>query len=203
MDELAGRLRPRSDRAADPQRARRRPGVRQSVVDRAALWVPAGGRAPLRLGAARSRARVAPAGRLADRHRRRQLDLSRLCAARDRRPRSRVRPDGRYAVRIGAADIGTGTWTALAQIAADALGCPGRGHSAGDRRYRLCPMATVAGGSSGITSWGSAIVAAARAFRAPQRPRHGAEAEPPETPEDAESELRACIPSARNSPRCG
>jgi xanthine dehydrogenase YagR molybdenum-binding subunit len=34
----------------------------------------------------------------------------------------RVGPDGRYTVMIGAADIGTGTWTALTQIAADALG---------------------------------------------------------------------------------
>src|SRR5205085_7825865 len=33
----------------------------------------------------------------------------------------RVGPDGRYAVLIGAADIGTGTWTTLTQIAADAL----------------------------------------------------------------------------------
>jgi CO/xanthine dehydrogenase Mo-binding subunit len=33
----------------------------------------------------------------------------------------RVTPDGRYAVSIGAADIGTGTWTALIQIAPDAL----------------------------------------------------------------------------------
>ncbi len=32
--------------------------------------------------------------------------------------------DGRYRVRIGAADIGTGTCTALTQIAADALRCP-------------------------------------------------------------------------------
>ena len=30
---------------------------------------------------------------------------------------------GRFAVQIGAADIGTGTWTTLTQIAADMLGC--------------------------------------------------------------------------------
>lgn len=72
--------------------------------------------------------------------------------------------DQRYTVDIGAADIGTGTWTALTQIAADALDCP-----TDTVRLRIgdsdLPAATVAGGSSGISSWGSAIVAAARAFR--------------------------------------
>jgi len=93
---------------------------------------------------------------------------------------------GRYAVRIGAVDIGTGTWTALSQIAADALGCP-----VGSIRLEIgdtdLPMATVEGGSAGITSWGSAVVAAARAFR----DEHGAEpaegtqaqAEMPENPD--------------------
>jgi xanthine dehydrogenase YagR molybdenum-binding subunit len=77
--------------------------------------------------------------------------------------------DQRYVVRIGAADIGTGTWTALAQIAADALGCPLAAIrlEIGDTAL---PTATVEGGSSGINCWGSAIVAAARAFR----DRHGA-----------------------------
>jgi xanthine dehydrogenase YagR molybdenum-binding subunit len=84
----------------------------------------------------------------------------------------RYGPDQRYHVRIGAADIGTGTWTALTQIAADALGCPVEAiHlEVGDTDL---PMATVEGGSSGISSWGSAIVAAARAFR----DRHGADPE--------------------------
>jgi xanthine dehydrogenase YagR molybdenum-binding subunit len=74
------------------------------------------------------------------------------------------RPGGRYAVQIGAADIGTGTWTALTQIAADALGCDTDAVELqiGDTDL---PSASVAGGSSGITSWGTAIVAAARAFR--------------------------------------
>jgi xanthine dehydrogenase YagR molybdenum-binding subunit len=78
--------------------------------------------------------------------------------------------DQRYVVRIGAADIGTGTWTALSQIAADALGCPLEAiHlEIGDTAL---PTASVEGGSSGINCWGSAIVAAARAFRA----RHGAD----------------------------
>ncbi|HET8728501.1 MAG TPA: xanthine dehydrogenase family protein molybdopterin-binding subunit [Alphaproteobacteria bacterium] len=95
--------------------------------------------------------------------------------------------DQRYVVRIGAADIGTGTWTALTQIAADALGCPVEAVrlEIGDTDL---PMATVAGGSSGITSWGSAIVAAARAFREEHgaAPAGGTEttAEMPENPGD-------------------
>lgn len=72
--------------------------------------------------------------------------------------------DGSYTVSIGAADLGTGTWTALTQIAADALGC-----DTASVRLRIgdtdLPSASVAGGSSGISSWGSAVVAAARAFR--------------------------------------
>jgi len=77
---------------------------------------------------------------------------------------------GRYAVRIGAVDIGTGAWTALSQIAADALNCPVEAIALeiGDTNL---PMASVAGGSSGITCWGSAIVGAARAFR----DEHGAD----------------------------
>jgi xanthine dehydrogenase YagR molybdenum-binding subunit len=76
----------------------------------------------------------------------------------------RVGPDGRYSVLIGAADIGTGTWTALTQIAADALEVP-----IDDVDLRIgdtaLPMASLAGGSSGITSWGSAIVETARQLR--------------------------------------
>jgi xanthine dehydrogenase YagR molybdenum-binding subunit len=82
-------------------------------------------------------------------------------------PGSRARIEhtaGCYDVFIGAADIGTGTWTALAQVAADALGV---GYD--DVRLHLgdtsLPMASVEGGSAGIASWGSTVVAAARAFR--------------------------------------
>jgi xanthine dehydrogenase YagR molybdenum-binding subunit len=82
--------------------------------------------------------------------------------------RIRYEGDGRYAVEIGAVDIGTGTWTALTQISADALEV-----SVDDINLRIgdteLPLASVAGGSSGITSWGSAIFEAARAFRE----RHG------------------------------
>lgn len=73
--------------------------------------------------------------------------------------------DGRYTVRIGAADLGTGTWTVLTQIAADALERPFETVTVeiGDTDF---PMATVAGGSAGTASWGSTLVETARAFRA-------------------------------------
>jgi xanthine dehydrogenase YagR molybdenum-binding subunit len=98
----------------------------------------------------------------------------------------RYEGEGRYAVEIGAADIGTGTWTALTQISADALGV-----GVGDIDLRIgdttLPRASVEGGSTGITLWGSTIFEAARAFRE----RHGhdpsegdqAEAETPDNPE--------------------
>jgi xanthine dehydrogenase YagR molybdenum-binding subunit len=71
---------------------------------------------------------------------------------------------GRYVARIGAADLGTGAWTVLPQITADALGVPSEDVDVliGDTDH---PTASVAGGSSGTSSWGSALVAAARAFR--------------------------------------
>lgn len=97
--------------------------------------------------------------------------------------------DARHVVQIGAVDIGTGTWTALTQIAADALGC----HpddvdlQIGDTDL---PPASAEGGSSGISSWGATIHAAAQAFRAEHgdRPRPGASttAEQPEN-DDAEN----------------
>jgi xanthine dehydrogenase YagR molybdenum-binding subunit len=71
---------------------------------------------------------------------------------------------GRYITEIGAADLGTGAWTVLPQIAADALDVPVEYVEVriGDTRY---PVASVAGGSSGTNTWGSAIVQAAREFR--------------------------------------
>ena len=77
----------------------------------------------------------------------------------------RVGPDGRYTVSIAAADIGTGTWTTLPQIAADALGV-----AVDDIDLQIgdsaLPPASSAGFSSGIHCWGSAIVAAAEQLRA-------------------------------------
>lgn len=78
--------------------------------------------------------------------------------------RVRYRADGRYEVGIGAAELGTGTWTSLTQIAAEALGCPKESVmlAIGDTDE---PNATIAGGSSGTASWGGAIIAAADEFR--------------------------------------
>ena len=94
---------------------------------------------------------------------------------------------GRYAVQIGAVDIGTGTWTALTQIAADALGCEMTAVELqiGDTDL---PAASVEGGSSGISSWGRAIVAAARALRREhgERPAVGA-ASTADAPDNEES----------------
>jgi xanthine dehydrogenase YagR molybdenum-binding subunit len=102
--------------------------------------------------------------------------------------------EGRYLVQIGAADIGTGTWTTLTQIAADALGCdvPAVELQIGDSAL---PDASVAGGSSGINSWGRAIVAAARRFRGDHGdpPAVGASstAEAPENPESGQYTLQS------------
>ncbi|WP_138843755.1 xanthine dehydrogenase family protein molybdopterin-binding subunit [Rhodococcus pyridinivorans] len=71
--------------------------------------------------------------------------------------------EGRYSVRIGATDLGTGAWTTLTLIAADALGCRPEDVDLeiGDSAL---PNGTVAGGSSGTSSWGTAIVTAAEQF---------------------------------------
>jgi xanthine dehydrogenase YagR molybdenum-binding subunit len=71
----------------------------------------------------------------------------------------------RYRVQIDATDIGTGAWTILTQIAADALEVPLE-HVYLEIGDSSLPQAFVAGGSSGTASWGSAIVAAARKLRA-------------------------------------
>lgn len=80
------------------------------------------------------------------------------------RARIRYAGAGRFEVLIGAVDIGTGTWTALTQIAADALDVPTASIDLGIGDTTL-PTASVEGGSSGITCWGSAIVSTARAFK--------------------------------------
>jgi xanthine dehydrogenase YagR molybdenum-binding subunit len=85
--------------------------------------------------------------------------------------------NGRYIGEIGAADLGTGAWTVLPQITADALGVSDADVDVriGDTRY---PVASVAGGSSGTNTWGSAMVVAAREFRRKfgDRPEDGDEA---------------------------
>ena len=100
--------------------------------------------------------------------------------------RIRYEGDGRYAVETGATDIGTGTWTALTQISADALGVSVESIDLhiGDTEL---PFGSVEGGSSGITTWGSTIFAAAREFREKhgEEPSEGAtvEAGMPDNPE--------------------
>ncbi|WIM99309.1 xanthine dehydrogenase family protein molybdopterin-binding subunit [Actinoplanes oblitus] len=82
--------------------------------------------------------------------------------------RVRALPDGGYEVAIGAADLGTGARTVLAQIAADELDVP-------VERVRIrigdstLPAASVAGGSSGSASWGWAVTGACRLLRAEDR----------------------------------
>ncbi|MEV7967930.1 xanthine dehydrogenase family protein molybdopterin-binding subunit [Sphaerisporangium sp. NPDC088356] len=72
---------------------------------------------------------------------------------------ARAEPDGGYTVRIAAADIGTGARTILTQIAADALRTsPGMVEvEIGDSEL---PRASLAGGSMGSASWGTAVVRA-------------------------------------------
>jgi xanthine dehydrogenase YagR molybdenum-binding subunit len=86
--------------------------------------------------------------------------------------RVRVDRSGSYIVSIDGSDMGTGAWTALTQIAADALAVP-------LERVRLeigdsaLPPAGPAGGSSGTSSWGAAIVEAARTLRARLHDEYG------------------------------
>jgi xanthine dehydrogenase YagR molybdenum-binding subunit len=81
---------------------------------------------------------------------------------------ARREDDGSYVVRLSAADIGTGSRTALTQIAADVLEVgPEQVHvELGDSAF---PAAPVAGGSMGTASFGSAVVKACRGLRASPR----------------------------------
>ncbi|MGX6449412.1 xanthine dehydrogenase family protein molybdopterin-binding subunit, partial [Patulibacter sp. S7RM1-6] len=67
---------------------------------------------------------------------------------------ARARPGGRFAIEVGAADIGTGARTVLGQIAADALGVALERVDVAIGDSAL-PPAPVAGGSAGTASWGS------------------------------------------------
>jgi xanthine dehydrogenase YagR molybdenum-binding subunit len=77
----------------------------------------------------------------------------------------RVLADGTAVVRTAASDIGPGTYTAMTQIAADALGLPVERvrFELGDSRM---PRAPVEGGSMTVASVGSAVHEAATAARA-------------------------------------
>jgi xanthine dehydrogenase YagR molybdenum-binding subunit len=76
-----------------------------------------------------------------------------------------IRVDGRAVVRSGTADLGTGQYTVMTQVASDALGMsPERvAFELGDTNL---PFAFVAGGSSGARSVGPAVRIAAEAARA-------------------------------------
>jgi len=74
-------------------------------------------------------------------------------------------PDGSFIVQSGSQDIGTGTYTVMTQVAADALGvAPSRVRfELGDTRL---PHAPVSGGSMSAASVGPAVQAACRQLRA-------------------------------------
>jgi xanthine dehydrogenase YagR molybdenum-binding subunit len=77
---------------------------------------------------------------------------------------ARAEADGTYTIRLGAADIGTGARTVLAQIAADCLEADVASVRVeiGDTEL---PAAPLAGGSMGTASWGSAVAKACAALR--------------------------------------
>jgi xanthine dehydrogenase YagR molybdenum-binding subunit len=78
--------------------------------------------------------------------------------------RATLHSDGRLEVATAATDIGTGTWTILAQVGAEAFGLPIERVTSqiGDS---LLPTAPVAGGSWTAASAGSAVLAACRAVQ--------------------------------------
>jgi xanthine dehydrogenase YagR molybdenum-binding subunit len=78
--------------------------------------------------------------------------------------RAVLQPDGVFVVQSGSQDIGTGTYTVMTQVAADALGVPpGRVRfELGDTRL---PPAPVSGGSMSAASVGPAVQAACRQLR--------------------------------------
>jgi xanthine dehydrogenase YagR molybdenum-binding subunit len=75
-----------------------------------------------------------------------------------------LQPDGSAVVRAGTQDIGTGTYTVMTQVAADALGLPVDRvrFELGDTRF---PETPVSGGSQTVASVGSAVHAACMALR--------------------------------------
>ena len=78
---------------------------------------------------------------------------------------ARIKPDGTALVQAGTQDIGTGTYTIMTQVAADALGMPVEKvtFELGDTRF---PPTPVSGGSATASSTGSAVKLACAAARA-------------------------------------
>jgi xanthine dehydrogenase YagR molybdenum-binding subunit len=98
---------------------------------------------------------------------------------------ARILPDGRAWVRAGSQDLGTGTYTVMTQVAADALGISPR-HVRFELGDTEMPETPVSGGSQTAASVGSAVQAAAiaarnkvveLAIRDAQSPLHGASAD--------------------------
>jgi xanthine dehydrogenase YagR molybdenum-binding subunit len=77
---------------------------------------------------------------------------------------ARLKPDGTALVQCGTQDIGTGTYTIMTQIAADALGLPldKVTFELGDTKF---PPSTVSGGSATASSAGSSVKQACLAAR--------------------------------------
>jgi xanthine dehydrogenase YagR molybdenum-binding subunit len=75
-----------------------------------------------------------------------------------------LRPDGRVQVQCATHDLGTGTWTLLAQVAADALDLPPR-RIALEIGDSALPQAPVSGGSMSAASAGNAVWAVCEALR--------------------------------------
>jgi xanthine dehydrogenase YagR molybdenum-binding subunit len=110
-----------------------------------------------------------------------------------------VDADGWYRVDIDAVDIGTGARTALALVAAEALGVPDDVVDVriGDTRW---PDAMGAGGSMGTASWSWAVAGACRALRADVDERGGVvPAEGLTASVDTQSEVAALPDLARYS----
>jgi len=78
---------------------------------------------------------------------------------------ARLMPDGTAVVQSGSQDLGTGTYTVMTQVAADALGLPVRRvrFELGDTRL---PKAPVSGGSQSVASVAPAVKAACDKVRA-------------------------------------
>jgi xanthine dehydrogenase YagR molybdenum-binding subunit len=78
--------------------------------------------------------------------------------------RATLNPDGTFLVEAGTQDLGTGTYTIMTQIAADALGVPPSRvtFTLGDTEL---PETPISGGSQTATSTGNAVKAAADALR--------------------------------------
>jgi xanthine dehydrogenase YagR molybdenum-binding subunit len=73
-------------------------------------------------------------------------------------------PDGRAVFRSSTQDLGTGTYTVMTQIAADALGVP-LGRVSFELGNSQLPEAPVSGGSTTVASVGPAVQAAGHALR--------------------------------------